>query len=227
VSGARTATAAVVLLLAVVSLGATAPAAAQSDGPAPVPGVVVDLDADGSARATLTVTFDLTTDSDRRAFAALRDDAALRERRTAAFADRLSRVAAAAAAETGRSMRVHDPELAVVERGDTGAVSLSVTWDRLAARDGDRLVVAAPFAEGFDADGRLRVTAPDGYALADATPAPTTSEPNAATWADGTTTDGLRVAFAPAETTAGAPGFGPVVAVVALLAVTLLAVRRR
>lgn len=215
---------AVVLLVGAPLAMATAAGAAQTTPAAPAePALVVALDADGSARTTLTVTFDLTNDRDREAFDALRENTTAREQRTRQFASRMRAVADRAEANAGREMQIRDPTIAFTERDDTGIVALSVTWDGLAARSGDELVLREPFASGFSIDRPFRVIGPDGYELATASPTPTDRSGTAATWAAGTSIDGFEATFVLAtETGASAPGFGIVLAVLALLVSTAM-----
>lgn len=202
------------------------------------PAFVVDLDADGSARVTLVITFDLTTDSEREAFEALRANETAQERRTDRFATRLQTIATRAENTTGREMAIRDSAAAFRTQNDTGVVALLVTWDGLAAQEGDRLVLREPFAGGFDIDRPFRVIAPDSYELVTVTPEPTTRSQNSATWSADTAFEGFETTFAPAEggtrtatrdgtTGVGAPGFGVGVMTLALLAGTALLVARR
>ncbi|MFB6085410.1 MAG: PGF-CTERM sorting domain-containing protein [Halodesulfurarchaeum sp.] len=230
------------VLLVMVPVAATA-TTAQSTNSTPSlsaePAFVVALDADGSARVTLVTTFDLTTESERIAFEALRANETAREQRTDRFATRMRAIAAQAENDTGRDMAIRNPAMTFTTENGTGIVGLSVTWDGLAAQKGNRLVLREPFASGFDIDRPFRVVGPDGYALDTATPTPTSQQQNSATWSATTQFEGFETVFAPAagetvtdagnETSgAGAPGFGIGVAVVAVLtATTLLVIRRR
>ena len=226
------------VLLVTAPVAATAGTAQSTDSISSLPAepaFVVNLDADGSARVTLVTTFDLTTDSERDAFEALRMNETARERRTDQFATRMHAITTRADNTTDRDMAIHDPAIAFTTKNDTGIVGLSVTWDGLAAQEGDRLVLWEPFASGFDIDRPFTVVAPDGYELVTATPAPTTQQQNSATWSADTAFKGFKTTFAPAEggttrdgrTKAGVPGFGIGVATLAVLASTALLVLRR
>jgi hypothetical protein len=228
------------VLLMTAPVAATAGTAQSTDSatlPAE-PSFVVDLEADGSARVTLITTFDLTTDSEREAFEALRANETAREQRTDRFATRMQAIANRAENDTGRSMAIRNPAMAFTTENDTGIVGLSVTWDGLAAQEGDRLVLREPFASGFDIDRPFRVVGPDGYALGTATPTPTSQQQNSATWSATTQFEGFETVFVPAEdgtatdvgdgtSGAGAPGFGIGVAAVAVLAASALLMVRR
>lgn len=78
--------------------------------------------------------------------------------------------------------------------------------------------------------------APDGYEIISATPDPSTNDGESATWTAGTSLDGFEVVAQADDSEADVPdeddtedtvGFGVVTAVLALLAVSLLAIRRR
>lgn len=225
---------ALLLLVTAPAAAAVGPAGFQSHGEVPAePAFVVDLDADGSARITLTVTFDLATASERNAFEALRTNATLRERRAERFAGRLQSVAAAAENSSGRRMAVRDVALTFAEHDGTGVVALSVTWDGLAATDGDHIVVREPFTSGFDIDRPFRLVAPDGYTLTSVTPDPAVRTHTVAEWSGATTFDGFEATFTSTngettqQTSADAPGFGNGVTVVAILLVTAFFLARR
>lgn len=233
----------VVALLGVVPVATAAPAtgtnATQAEAIPNESAFVVALGADGSARTTLAVTFDLQTDSERAAFDRLRENTTAREVRRDQFATRLRGIADRADATTERDMTVRNASVSFAERGSTGVVALSATWERLAAREGDRLVVSDPFDSGFSADRTFRVVGPDDYELATVTPSPTDRTRTAATWDGGTTFDRFTANFAPAGgapgkagtadgdgqqtgTAASGPGFGVGVALLALLCSAVL-----
>lgn len=230
----------VLVCLVTAPVAATAATAQSTESAASLsaePAFVVDLETDGSARVTLVTTFDLTTDSEREAFEALRANETAREQRTDRFATRMEAIATRAENDTGRNMAIRNPAMTFTTENDTGIVGLSVTWDGLAAQEGDRLVLREPFASGFDIDRPFRVVGPDGYALDTTTPTPTTKQQNSATWSATTQFEGFETVFAPAAdgtatdagdgtSGAGAPGFGIGVAVIAVLAASALLVVR-
>jgi hypothetical protein len=100
-------------------------------------------------------------------------DATAREALAQRFAERFWTVADATADRTGRRMAIEDACAEVATGDDTGALTVTVTWHGLAAVDGERVTLVRPFASEFAPDRRLRVVPPDGYAIADANPAPT------------------------------------------------------
>lgn len=239
----------VALLLIAPIAGVTTGVAAQTETTESAESSLsVELEEDGSARVALTVPFDLATDVERQAFETLRENTTLREQRTEQFATRMETVAAGMAAETEREVRVHDGSIEFTERNGTGLIRLSVTWDGLAAQQGDRLVMSEPFNSGFTADRQFRVVGPDGYGLANVTPPPSEQMENAAVWSAGSTLDGFEAVFIPTEegavdTTAtdtrdGAattgtdtgsgdgPGFGVAIALLAALFGVVLVVSR-
>jgi PGF-CTERM protein len=223
------------LLTASVVAGAspaTATSATASGGP-PASAFVVDLERDGSARVALVTTFDLSTERGRSAFDRLRRNETAQTRLRGDFAGRMQAVARTAADETGREMRVRNPAIELAASNDTGVVSLSVTWTGIAAREGDRLVLGAPFDGGYEPGRQLLVRTPDGYGFTATTPAPDATGPGVATWDVGRSLDGFEAvvsADAAPETGDGdggssgvsAPGFGAGAAVAALLAVATL-----
>lgn len=194
------------------------------------PALVVDVAPDGDATVTLRLAFDRTTESERQAFEALRAD---RENVTRRFRNRMAKVAAHAANRTGREMAVTEASVTFETVNDTrtGVVELSVTWTNLARVDGDRLVLAQPFASGFDLDRRLVVRGPEGYAFVEGSPSPTASDGRVARWAAGTSLDGYRATFAPSDETDGTgvttPTPLPFVLLLTALTVAALGARRR
>jgi DNA-binding MarR family transcriptional regulator len=80
---------------------------------------------------------------------------------------------------------------------ETGVVTLSVTWDGLAAVEGDTLVVTEPFASGFTPDRTFVLTAPEGYSIATVTPQADTSDEGRATWEPNTDLSGFTVELEP------------------------------
>lgn len=223
----------VLLLVGAVSPSAAAP---TPDGVAPsTQSVTVELTPDGSATVTLQLAYNLSTDAEREAFESLAADEPAQTATREAFASTLDGLAAEVSGTAGRPMAVTDPhiKLTTVDGGATGIVTLSVTWSNLAQVEGDRLVVAEPFASGYaGTDGPVRLVGPDGYTVAGATPAPDEVDDNSATWV-GADLSGLTVTFAPADaqngatSTAGQPGFGILVGLAGLACAALLVHRRR
>ena len=223
----RLAAVTLVLLVASAAVPTTAGAAgAESDS-----ALTVDLTREGDTELTLTLAYDLTSDEEREAFATLRDDAEARTRTTATFRSRMESVAGSAANATGRSMTVSGASSAfrTTDGGDTGVVVLSVNWTAFAAVDGDRLTVTEPFASGFEPDRRFVVEAPDGYAVASATPAPSASDDGRASWAAGSSLSGFELVAAGDDagdgSTGDGAGFGSLLALAALAGAALLARR--
>ncbi len=213
----------VVLVAAILAAVAMAALGATGDATAADPteeAVVVGLDESGDATLTLTTTFDLTDPEERTDFEQFQDDrqrqAALLDR----YEDRLTNVAAAVNADTDREMRVVEPRLdaRMEDDGTVGVAAVTVTWERLAAVDGDRLRLTSPFDGGFTPDRMVIVEVPGGYRIADATPESTVSD-RTATWGADRTLDGFALTAAPADGAGDAdatgPGFGLLVPVVA------------
>lgn len=228
---------AVALLLTVPVAAATTGPTSQTDDRVPEHrSFVVALDADGSATVSLVTTFDLTTDAEREAFETLRSNETTRDRRTAQFAERMRHVAARSGNETDRSMRIRDAAMSFDTRNETGFVTLSTTWDGLAATDGDRLVLDRPFDGGFAIDRPVHVRLPDGYAATTVTPAPDQRADAVLRWAPDTDFTGFEVIATPTDNSASTGGLTSVdlasiglgvIAVAAVGSSGLLLYRRR
>jgi len=229
----------VAALFLVLSVVAATPVAAQEST---TPSFVVDLNEDGSAEVALTLTYDLENQEEQDAFEQLRNDSEARADAQSDFRTRMEAVANDSEAATGREMSIEDTsiDLRTEDGGDLGVVELSVTWNGLAAVEGDRLTVTEPFASGFEPDREFTVRGPDGHEVSAATPAPGSEGKNSITYEAGTSLDGFEATFVAAATTAGTPtatepstpggetdqpGLGVPVAVVALLGAALLARR--
>jgi len=219
----------VLLALAVASSALAAPAAAAEHGEERF---LVALDAQGDADVSVTYTYDLETEAERDAFEELETNETARERLATRFENRMAGVAAAASNETGRSMAVSGASISTASSDGVGTVTLTVRWTNLAAVDGDRLVVTEPFASGFQPDRTFAVRAPDGYAVADASPDPSSGDEAEATWTAGTSLEGFELVAAPGDGEAATDGsagdgagFGAAMALSALLGAALLARR--
>lgn len=210
-------------LVLVVALTGLPGAAAQES---PEERLIVDVDADGDATVTTVHTYDLTDEGERTAFTALEDD---RENLSTTYAQRLRAVADGVADETGREMAIEDASASIDRRGDVGVVRLSATWTNLAAIEGDELVLAAPFDDGFDPDRALVVRAPDGEEITDAAVEPTDRADGQATWSTDRNLSGFQATMTGADAGGGdalAPSLA--VPVLGLLAGgVLIAARRR
>lgn len=226
----RRSIATIVVVVVTLAMAAT-PVAAQTGAD---PAFVVEVHADGSAEVSVRSTLDLATDAEREAFRTLVDDGQARADATARFLDRMRAVARDAENATGREMRVTDAaiDLRRTADGETGVVTLSATWEGLAAVEGETLIVTEPFASGFAPDRPFVVIVPDGHELTQATPAPDERTADRASWGAGTDLNGFTVEFDPVDSrsgsadgddgqveTTGQPGFGPIAVVVAVLAV--------
>lgn len=191
---------------------------------------VVTLSENGDAEVAVVTTFDLDSDEERQAFEDLRGNETAREEHATRFEERMAGVASTARERTGREMAIRDASIDFETDGDTGIVTRTVTWTRLAAVDGETLTLEAPFASGFESDRQFVVVVPDGY-TADATPEPTTQDGTRLTWSAGTSLDGFSLTATASEdggtTDALGPGFGAAGALVAITGAALLAGRRR
>ena len=219
----------VALAVAIVSslaIGAVGQAAAQTDRNSPAG--VVELEETGTAEFTIVTTYDLTNATDREAFESLRgDDEALADARSR-FADRMDAIAAAVSDRVDREVVARDARVSLETVEDTGVVRLSVAMTNLAAADEGRLVLTEPFASGFTADRPVVVRPPEGYTVADATPAPSDQDDAVVTYAANTSLDGFELVYeSDGVTDTGTPGFGLLAALAGLAGAVLLIWRRR
>lgn len=227
-----------VLIVAGSTSGAVAAAQPTPSGPA----FVVDLNRDGSATVSIRFTFDLETETEREAFDSLAADAQERTDIVSDFRSRMGSVAFTAANATGRPMTITGASMELVKTGDrTGVISLNVSWDGLAGRMGDQLVLTEPFTSGYAPDRRLLVLAPDGYAIAIAHPEPVARDQATASWSVGPRLDGFLVVAGPdvaptppartssrrTATTDGQPGFAITAALSGIGGIIAWALRRR
>lgn len=208
----------------------TSPLADHAD---PAPAFAIRPQSDGSGQIHVTYAFDLTDDARAEAFEEIRTNETVKEAFEDRFRARLAVVAADAAERTGRDMAVQDVDLSVRTVDQTGIVEISLTWDELAAVEGDRLVITEPFASGFESSRPVHLLVPDGYTVASATPDPTDRDSTRLTWEAGTNLGGFEIELEPSDATpvengetdgGNGPGFGVVAALLALG--TVLAIAR-
>lgn len=226
---ARAAVVCAVLVLAVGSFAGVG--VAQDQEPEPVDGrFLVELQADGSAEISLEREYDLGDDAERDEFESLHEDEAARADAAESVREDTQYVNNVADDETDRDMRVGEVRVETSVDGDVGTVAYRFTWENLAAAEDGRLVLAEPFSLYDELDRELVVVVPDDYEISAATPEPDERNATAASW-EGFTSfseEGSRfevVADGPSEDDGA--GFGPALAAGTLLAVALLARRRR
>lgn len=197
---------------------------------------LVFLDRSGDADVSLTLTYDLHSDAERAAFGELQENETAREASAERFENRMSAVAADASNATGREMAVSSASVQVSETEGVGTMTMTVTWENLAAVEGDRLTVTEPFSSGFDPGVAFTVAVPQGYERTSVTPKPSSSDRTMSTWDAGTDLHGFELVAEPVAEDDGSPteetdgegaGFGVVIALGALVAVALLTARRR
>lgn len=215
------------LLVAAV---AAAPAAGHGE---PRAEFLVDLDASGDATVHVTLTYDLHSEAEREAFRELQGNETAQADAAERFENRMAAVAADASDATGREMAVADADVEIVETVDAGLLTLSITWEGLAAVDGDRLTVTEPFSSGFDPEMAFTVVAPEGYEIVSATPEPSDRLQTKASWDRNASLDGFEAVAGPSGdgdagddgTDGVGAGFGVATALGALLGGALLAAR--
>lgn len=193
---------------------------------------VVDLDTEGTAEVSVTYTFVLDSDEERSAFEELQENETAQSGFAERFERRLTTVAEEASEATDREMDVGEAHLSLESQGGVGLVTLTVSWTNLAAVDGDQLVVTEPFASGFEPDRPFTIYAPDEYALTSVTPKPASNSAASANWEADASLEGFELVSEAADdqdaadgTEDNGVGFGAVAALVALLAVTIFAIR--
>jgi hypothetical protein len=182
---------------------------AATQGAESRPLFTVGLRSTDPARVTLQLTFDLTGDTDRRAFETMQEDPDARADVRNRFENRMGSVANNTERRVDRDMAVSDAEMALAtsDDGDTGIVTLSVTWTGLAGRAGEEanpnLVITEPFASGFtpSREFTVRILAPEDYRLTRVTPGPMNQTATSASWAAGTSLDDFLLEFAPSDKT--------------------------
>lgn len=172
---------------------------------------VVQLSADGDATVFREDRYDLTNDTERERFVAVREN----ESRRAALADRFTRRLREglerAESATGRSMAVDGATVNVTTADDTGIVRIESRWRGLAAADRENGVVTVtePFAGGFAVDRTLVVEGPPGWIRAGTSPEPDRALRNAAYWHREADLSGFLARFArPTPTVAPVTGAG-------------------
>lgn len=182
-------------LLGVVCLlvAAVAPAAAVHDTGGRL---VVALEADGDATVTRVTHYDLTNESERRAFERLESNETARQKRAERFRAYLQRGAERGGESTGREMAVSEVSVNLTRGDENGTVRLRATWSNLASTDDRRVAVSEPFAGGFPVNRTLAVRGPDGYARAGTNPPPGRALRNVAYWGADEDLSGFRAIFA-------------------------------
>lgn len=228
---ARVAAVFCVLLLVGSPLAGIGAAQEDDDGPEPIDGrFLVELEADGDAQVSLERHYDLTNDTERRAFEALHEDEAARQRKADQVQQDTEYVNNVADDETDRDMAVGNVTVETSVDGDVGTVTSRFTWENLAAVEDGQLVLAEPFSLYDQLDRELVVVVPDDYEITSATPDPDEQNATTASWEGFTSFSepegGFEVVAEGPSADDGA-GFGPVLGVVAFVAATLLARQRR
>lgn len=238
-----------VCVVAVVAVGATllAAAGAQTTEEPAADALIVEMQENGDAAVTLTIGFDLTDTDQRTDFEAFADSEAQQQAQVDEYQSRLSRVATETSTRTDREMTVTEPTIQTrtTDGGDVGLVVLTAVWEGLAADNGDRLRLGAPFDSGFTADRTLVVRPPEQHQVVTTAPTPDTNAEQLV-WDADRSLDSFEVVLGAAERSntggddsgdttnsaesgsddASGPGFG-VFAVVAAVAAAAVGLRRR
>ena len=242
--GTKGRTANIGLILLVVMMSLTTVPAASADTATDIdddddPSLVIALESNGDAEVELTLVYDLTNDEERDAFESLEGDTEAQETASDRFEERMQSLAADASEQTERDMDVSDSAISLrtVDDGDTGVVELSVRWFGLAEVDEDQLHVDEPFASGYETDRAFSIIGPEGFDVVETTPSGSATTENSVTWPAETDLSGLSVTFEGSTAYTSSddagmiseeqPGFGVVVAVIALLGSAVVLLRRQ
>lgn len=144
----------------------------------------VQLAEDGDATVTVEESYNLTNESERAAFEALRSNESRRQQQVTAFANRLERGATTARNATGRDVRAGEVTITATAEESTGVVRLRGSWTNVAAVNTryNILELREPFASGFAVDRTLVVKGPDGYVRATTHPSPSRALKSSAYW---------------------------------------------
>ena len=216
-------------LAATMVIAASGGATAQVDDPG-TESMIVSVQETGDATITLTVPFDLTVADERTAFEQFRSEETRQQRLLDRYETRLSNVVAETNVQTDREMALGTAEIETRthDSAEVGVVRVTATWEQLAATDGDRLRIDAPFDSGFETDRRLAVEPPETHQITAVSPEPTSND-GEAVWERNRQLDGFEVTMEPTDAATDSDGsgagFGVLAALVALAG--LLGVSRR
>lgn len=144
----------------------------------------VHLAENGDATVVVQDTYDLTNESQRQEFEALKGDESRQQERREAFAGRLSRGADLARNATGRDVRAGEVTVNLTETDDEGVFRLEGSWTAIAAVNTEHqiLELRQPFQSGFGVNRSLVVVGPEGYTRAGSNPAPSRALKRSAYW---------------------------------------------
>ena len=148
----------------------------------------IELAADGSATWEITFRTRLGNDTETAEYERFQEEfRSNTSRYLGPFSDRMSGVVAAANDSSAREMRAADfaAETAIQEVPRRwGVVRFRFTWTGFAAVEDDAVVAGDVFAGGFfiDEDDALAITAPDGYVVESASPAPAETADGVVEW---------------------------------------------
>ncbi|WP_128225760.1 DUF7345 domain-containing protein [Halobacteriaceae archaeon SHR40] len=216
-------------LAATMVIAASGGATAQVDDPSSE-AMIVSVQEDGDATVTLTVPFDLTVEEERRAYEGFRSDETRQQQLLDRYETRLSNVATETNAGADREMAVSEPEIETRthDSAEVGVVRVTADWEQLAATDGDKVRIDAPFDSGFETDRALTIEPPETHQITAASPDPSTND-GQAVWESDQRLDGFEVTMAPTDAATDSDGtgagFGILAAVLALAG--LLGISRR
>lgn len=176
ISGRSILVLAAVLVVLVATAGSIVGTAAATDTQQDTLEVVVNDD--GTAHMTMTLIYNLSDDDDAAAFDSLVEDEEAQAEVLDRFESRMASVADDTSDALDRDVTVRDAAINLEhdEEAEVGIVELSITWENLVTVEDDMLTLTEPFSSGFDFEGEFHIVMPDGYEVADVTPASTTTD---------------------------------------------------
>lgn len=163
--------------------------------PEPTDHLLVTVESTGAATVSMVSTVDLTDPDVAAGFDELAADPAAIAALESAYADGIATVATETAAAVGRPMSVESMPASFDVDGAVGISTLTVRWTGFAAVTNDGLVIAEPFASGYEADRPVYLDAPTGYTV-HADP-PAVVDDSIAVWPAGTDLTGVSATLQP------------------------------
>lgn len=195
-------------LAATMVIAGSGGATAQMDDPS-AEAMIVTVQENGDATVTLTVPFDLTDADERTAFEEFQSDEARQKRLLDRYETRLSNIVAETNSQTDREMGLDTAEIGTRTHNseEVGVVRVTATWEQLAATDGDKVRIDAPFDSGFETDRTLAVEPPENHQITAVSPDPSTND-GEAIWESDQQLDGFEVTMEPTDAATDSDGSG-------------------
>lgn len=169
-----------VLLVAVVLAATVAPVAAVPTAQS----FTVQLAENGDATVVVEDRYDLSNETDRATFEAIRSNESRQQSHREQVQQRLGRGASLAADATGREVQSGEVTLNLTETNGTGVVRATGSWTAVATVNTkfNILELRQPFQSGFEVDRPLVVEGPNEYVRVSTRPAPSRALRSSAYW---------------------------------------------